>query len=142
MLRRIRRTIRALTVRQPGPLRHWRFGLAHQLKIRLAQTHGEPRFRAVAELESVFDRPDQVLFARHWWAEYSRSGWRESSKLFVKNHRQRCRAVGLKRIVAGRESRQSSRPDAPGEFGHCRRRHRGWWRVSSHSAQWRTHLLP
>src|SRR5437773_2491131 len=33
--------------------------------IRLAETDGEPRFLSVSELESVFNREDEVLFARH-----------------------------------------------------------------------------
>src|SRR6266571_3143396 len=65
MLDGIERTIGALAVRQPRPLGQWVFGLANQLETRLAETNLEPRFRSVSELESVFNRADQVLFARH-----------------------------------------------------------------------------
>src|SRR5437899_7291446 len=106
MLGGTERTVRALAVRQAGPVGQWSLRLANQLQVRLAETDGEPHFRSVTELESVFDRAAQVLVARHWRRSIVATGG--------KSHRNSSseRTGGLpsgrtKRIVAGPESRQT-----------------------------------
>ena len=66
MIDGIQRTVGALAVRQPCPVGQFLPRLGDQLEIRLSEPGGESRFRSVSELESVLNREDQVLFARHW----------------------------------------------------------------------------
>src|SRR5262245_57601332 len=127
MLGGIERTVGTLAVRHSGPVGQCAPGLGDHLEIRLAETDGEPRFRAIAELESVFEVEAQVFFARHR-RPIVRATPGKSHRISLSKNRPCYRMV--KRIVAGFESRQSSGSDATGEPWYCRRRHRGWRRVS------------
>src|SRR5262245_47824458 len=65
MLGGIDRTVGTLAVRQSGPVGQCAPGLGDHLEIRPAETDREPLFRAIAELESVFELEAQVFFTRH-----------------------------------------------------------------------------